>query len=383
MNRHEPSSCWPTTEQQLLLQAALLRGEAARTAWERWRSTTDIERIDPGSHRLLPLLYRNLRVLGIDDPLIGKLKGVYRRSWYENQLLLRDIATLVRQCHEAGIETMLLKGSALVLLHYREHGVRPMVDGDVLVRPEQALAAVHLLQRIGWKPVEPFLSSHLLATHGHSFVDSSGREIDLHWHVLHECCTARVDEGFWARAVPVQVHDVVTRALDPTDQLLHVCVHGARWNVIPTVRWVADAMAVLGSTPTAIAWERLVNEAQQQRLTLPLRDTLTYLREVFAAPVPLTVLSTLQQVPISRTEHIEHQYKTHDHRRRLFGYLPVLWFDYQRSDLCLPPPFKVAGFLRYLQYFWGLPSLRQACWRAATLIPRRLQAVAHSYAPEG
>lgn len=362
------------------MQAALLHGDAARMAWEQWRSTIDIERIDAGSHRLLPLLYRNLRALGVDDPLMGKLKGVYRRSWYENQLLLRNLATLVRQFHEAGIETMLLKGAALVLLHYREHGVRPMVDGDVLVRTEHALAAVHMLERIGWKPVEPFLPTHLLATHGQRFVDKTGHEIDLHWHALHECCTARADEAFWARSVPVPVHDVMTRALDPTDQLLHVCVHGARWNFIPTVRWVADAMTVICSTPTAIEWLRLLSEAQQRRLTLPLLDTLTYLREVLEAPIPMTVLSALQHAPVSRTERIEHHYKTHDHRRKLFGYLPVLWFDYQRSDLCLPLPFKVVGFVRYLQYFWGLPSLRQAIWRATTLVPRRLQAVARRYA---
>ena len=45
----------PTHEQELLLKAALLTGEACRKAWKAWKSRIDIENLDYGSSRLLPL----------------------------------------------------------------------------------------------------------------------------------------------------------------------------------------------------------------------------------------------------------------------------------------------------------------------------------------
>ena len=61
----------PTKEQELLLKAALLKGEEAIKAWHEWKTCVDIEFIDHGSNRLLPLLYFNLVQNDINDPIIN------------------------------------------------------------------------------------------------------------------------------------------------------------------------------------------------------------------------------------------------------------------------------------------------------------------------
>ena len=73
---HE-GGCWPTWEQESLLKAALLQGEEAIKAWHKWKSRVDVDQLDPGSLRLLPLLYRNLRTHGVEDPLMNRFKGIY------------------------------------------------------------------------------------------------------------------------------------------------------------------------------------------------------------------------------------------------------------------------------------------------------------------
>jgi len=110
--------CWPTWRQELLLRAALLRGKEAIAAWREWKSSVDVDRLDQGSRRLLPLLYRNLRAHGVEDPLMNSFKGIYRLTWYKNQMAFHKMTSLLRSFHHAGIETMLLKGAALVMLHY-------------------------------------------------------------------------------------------------------------------------------------------------------------------------------------------------------------------------------------------------------------------------
>jgi len=56
---HRVGGCWITKQQRLLLRAALLSGQDAIHAWENWIANVDIDRIDTGSYRLLPLLYHS------------------------------------------------------------------------------------------------------------------------------------------------------------------------------------------------------------------------------------------------------------------------------------------------------------------------------------
>jgi len=93
----------------MLLQAAHLQGKDAIKAWQEWKSGVDIDHLDAGSYRLLPLLYRNLRNNGVTGSLMEKFKGIYRLTWYRNQLLFRKMTTLLSSFHNAGIQTMILK----------------------------------------------------------------------------------------------------------------------------------------------------------------------------------------------------------------------------------------------------------------------------------
>jgi len=86
---------WPTAQQELLLRASLLKGKQATDAWEEWISTVDIDHLDLGSLRTLPLLYRNLHTQGVKHPLMSKLRGIYRLSWYKNQTLFHHIGSVL------------------------------------------------------------------------------------------------------------------------------------------------------------------------------------------------------------------------------------------------------------------------------------------------
>lgn len=66
-SRYAGKDCWPTRQQELLLQAALMRGPKAFEAWNQWRSSVDIEKLDPESLRLLPQLHDTLRREGVSD----------------------------------------------------------------------------------------------------------------------------------------------------------------------------------------------------------------------------------------------------------------------------------------------------------------------------
>ncbi len=308
---------------------------------------------------------------------MNRFKGIYRLTWYENQMLFHNMSTLLRSFHNAGIQTMILKGAALTLLHYRDYGLRPLGDFDVLVRTEQASAAINLLRKLGWTPKsrspEAFTETYISVTKGHGFENATGREFDLHWHVLTECCYTNVGDDFWDGAVLTKIHDVPTHALNPTDQLLHACVHGARWNPVPPFRWVADAMMIMKTSQSELDWGRLITQAQKRRLILPLRDALSYLRDVLDAPIPSEILQSLQNMPTSKTERIEHEARARP--AELVGPLRGLWFHYLRysrlvSDASLQH--KLIGFPIVLQHIWGADHLWQVPFYAIFKGMRRI-----------
>jgi hypothetical protein len=58
----------PTVDQEWLLLASLLAGPGVTDAWNEVRSRQNLDDIDIGWQRLIPLLYRNIRRHGIDNP---------------------------------------------------------------------------------------------------------------------------------------------------------------------------------------------------------------------------------------------------------------------------------------------------------------------------
>jgi len=366
--KKDAGGCWPTQEQRLLLRASLLRGQGATKAWQEWRSRADIQILDRGSLRLLPLLYRNLRTHGVDDPLMDRFKGFYRFTWYKNQMLFQTMGNLLVPFRQAGIQTLLFKGAALILLYYRDLGLRPMDDFDVLVPTDRAFEAIHLLQRLGWRPMRaggrfrrvpdrpqaPLFS----LTHGKPFGNGAGRKVDLHWHLLHECTGANADDDFWAAAAATQFQNTSVYVMNPTDELLNVCIHGAKWDILPPLRWVADAMKILETSNSSLDWNRLIAQVERRRLALPLRAALHYLRDELDAPVPPETLKGLDQIRATKLEQIDFGVVTHPRRpigpiRRLCHY----YLNYLRQFDGAAPGRPRFGFLNYLKHRWGLRHL--------------------------
>src|SRR4051794_32864599 len=96
---------WPTDEQELLLRAALGEGPSAVAAWQAWQARRDLDSVDPDESRLLPLVYQNLADQQADEPELARLRGVYRRTWYANQLTLQRTADRLRVFQKRGIRT--------------------------------------------------------------------------------------------------------------------------------------------------------------------------------------------------------------------------------------------------------------------------------------
>jgi len=355
----ERASWKPTPEQELLLRACLIRGDTGIDAWKRWRACVDINALDPGSQRLLPLLHQNLKAHGISQDIDGKLKGAYRETWYKNQLLFHRAATTMNLFRDAGIKTLVFKGPTLAVLYYGDIGLRPMNDFDLLVEKQNVSTVIEILKRSGWAPTADMssvpLDFVLEMQNSYGFINTETRaELDLHWHAFFECPTDNFDDQLWRRSSEVDLHGIRTRALDPTDELIYVCLHGSRTNRIPPIRWVADASAILKSSAPVIDWDRILRIAVSEKIVLPLKETFAYFAKLISGSVPTEFLSSLQEQSVL-AERIERW--SSEAPPSIAKVTLGLWFYVDRKQRRSPLAVKLFRFLKYIQLRWRVRQL--------------------------
>jgi hypothetical protein len=346
---------YPSDQQRLLLQAALLGREKGVQAWEHWRTGWNPEaHLDHGSFRTLPMLYRNLARMKVTDPELMRLKGIYRQSWVKNVSLFHETKALLLLLQQHHIPTMLLKGAALTTLYYKDSGTRPMADIDVMIPKDQARQCIDILHNAGWKAeFEAYLEYNLRYGRSMMFRKEDGIEADIHWFPLFESLGEGNSEDFWAHAVPISFSEIPVLALCAADNLLHVLIHGLKWNPEPPIRWVADAMMILQSTENPIDWSRFLELVKRFKVVLQIRGALQYLVQHFDAPVPPEVLLELSWMPVRISERLIYR---HDQRNPdmlpdgFFGKINLLFIEYIRhSDQ--KGVFRLSiGFLRFLRF---------------------------------
>jgi hypothetical protein len=271
------------------------------------RPQIDVDHLPGELHRLMPLLSKTLTLRGVDDPDLARLKGVYQFSWYRNTMLFTDAAELLRQLGAANIQTMLLRGAAIAIGYRGDVGIRAMNDVDVLVPPGDLDRARSLACVAGWHPLMTArpLERRIAAA---PVRKAHGRVVRLHWQPSANLSLpgTRWDQ-LWQRAVPVQISDAATYMPSAADHLVHACVDGARANSGSSLRWIADAMAILSAPTAELNWDVVVAEARRLRVSLLLSDALRYLQQTFDAIVPPLALSALRNTPTSFRDRLAHR----------------------------------------------------------------------------
>ena len=229
-----------------------------------------------------------------------------------------------------------------------------MDDVDVAVPLGHATAAIALLREEGLQPERRLTPDVVAVSHAETFTDGDDRTVDLHWDLLR---WSGRDEPFWEDAVPVDLRGVATRAPSATDQILLVAAHGAYWNAVHPMRWVADLHVLLRSP---IDWPRLEGLAVERELTAPLAHALAYVGDRFAAPVPegfAARLAARHPRPLRRVAHRVSALPPSP--RRSAGLLAVYVDAYvsrARQRGHRPTP---RGFLRFLQHHLEVDDRRQ------------------------
>lgn len=150
---------------------------------------------------------------------------------------------------------------------------------------------------------------------------------------------------------------------------------------MPPIRWIADAMAIMGESAEEIDWARLMRKAQKHRIIMPVKDALEYLKKTFNAPIPDGLLKSLSAVRISKIEQ-ENYEVTLDPMAppTTTKILRLLYYDYRWLSSSTSSRFKSLAFAKHLQVKWDIDRLWHVPLYVSIRMIRRVLA-ARSRAP--
>ena len=301
----------PSPVHTLLLRACLFEGDDAKDAWDELvESGVDcVELLKDGGHglrRLTPLLYRNLADFEseVDPRLLTQCRMATMREELRSKAYLAIVRTAVDALTVAGVQPIILKGTALAEVTYGDPVLRHSHDLELLVSPADTARAKEALCAIGCPTEDPPRATGWIRLH-----HESGLPIVLRSRLLeHEHYPSGWD-WFGPRAVTRTVAGRPVRVLSPADALHHACVHASYGLGRSSLQWAADACVLIAAEEFGDSRDRIDRDAfldtvEHCRSAIPALVSLGYLEAELGAPVPPEVLGRLT-VRVERAKAVE------------------------------------------------------------------------------
>ena len=252
-------------------------------------------------HGVAPLLHRSLSRIDDVSLVPERVTAVLRERYYitlaRNMIHYDELGTALRMFADAGIDVIILKGGALAETVYRDIGLRPFSDVDILVREEDLQRAKEVMAKIGYvldERISPAAHNEEFGCDLH-YVINEGHVLEIHWHIARKTGNDRytrilIDE-LWKRALPARIADVDTLVLSPEDLLLHLCIHLPRHRYNRLI-WFCDIAEVVRQGD--VDWDRLVETAKECRAMAYMYYGLHFTDDLLGRGVPERVLDELK-----------------------------------------------------------------------------------------
>ncbi|HWR11159.1 MAG TPA: nucleotidyltransferase family protein [Rectinemataceae bacterium] len=271
---------------------------AERTGWE---SVVRCAR----KAQLSPLLYHALRAVSPStkappQSALDALRTDHLRSLCRNMRILHTVSEIVAECNAKNIPVILLKGAALATAVYKDPGLRPMGDVDILVG-RQDIPEVHaILTRKGYRNLPD--KDMMAANHVPPCISPGKPTIEIHFTILEEAQANSFNAGeLFERAVPITLSGVGAMTLAPEDGLLHLCEHAGAHHVFEKgIRSMVDISRLSEKYRDCFAWEAVWARADEWGIRRSLALCLSLCKKYIGFVIPSYIQDWL-----SKQENVE------------------------------------------------------------------------------
>lgn len=204
-------------------------------------------------HRVMPLLYRNLKTTcpqDVPDDILAKLRNYFLINSSRNLFLSSQVLKLLNLLKENGIVAIPFKGPVLAESVYGDLTLRQFADLDILVHKRNAIKARNLLISNGFRPEIELnrdqVNAYLRSEYYFTVLSNDGRVfIELHWEIAgRNSFFPLYVESLQDRLEQTALAGKEVRHISPEDLLLYLCIHGNKdsWMNLEQICCVAELM---------------------------------------------------------------------------------------------------------------------------------------------
>jgi hypothetical protein len=280
---------WPTGGLDQLLKAALLPDEeAAGRHAARWLDENDIDHVAFREHRLLAAISDRFGRKLAGHPAHPRLVGLQKMLWTKSRLAMREAEPALQAMIDAGSAVMLIKGASRIAVNASAQRGRVAHDIDILVRPQDMVAAFDVLRDRDWQiatGVSPqYLRTRLASLRSMNFFKGSFGDIDLHQQAYDGSQQSAEDDlAIWQRAQSAEFNGVSLLVPSPADRMALAIAHGGL-DAHTHSDWLVDCAVAIQSGE--VDWEVFANIVARRRLAVAAAVALSYLRLEIGIEVP-------------------------------------------------------------------------------------------------
>ncbi|MEX0763059.1 MAG: nucleotidyltransferase family protein [Dehalococcoidia bacterium] len=234
----------------------------------------------------------------VPTAVIEDLKILHRRNTVRRMYFRQELSRILSTLRQHDIPVIVLKGAALAETVYRDPGIRPMADLDILVPHELAHEAQSIIGGMGYAPGgNPEDHEDTEENHRHLPVligVDKPTVVEVHRHVVRLDSPLHFNiSGFWDRARDQMIADVQVKVLGPEDLIIHLSLNfflDRRFRSGAALGQLADIAETIRQYEREIDWELLFDTLRSYKLMGPVGCSVVLAHKLLDAPVSDAVL---------------------------------------------------------------------------------------------
>jgi hypothetical protein len=194
----------------------------------------------------------------------------------------------------SGVEILVIKGPVLSSRCYGDPGVRQYADLDLIVRDEDILRSTEVMNSLGYAANIPVGAIKAAKIPGEYAFRQRATKLLVEFHTgqtFRYYPQPLPMEKIFARQARVPVEGQEVPGLSVEDELVLICIHGAKhfWE---RLLWIADVAALVSRQE--VDWDRTLAAAQEVGAERMLRVGLRLAMEVAGAQLPQRISEWVQ-----------------------------------------------------------------------------------------
>jgi hypothetical protein len=255
---------------------------------------------------VMPLVYRSLQTTCpevIPPAILDQLRDSFRTNLVRNEILARELVTLLKLLRAHGISVTPFKGPTLSTSAYGHLSLRQFGDLDLFVPKGDLPRASEVLVSHGYQSndqVHHEPGGDPLQAKYHSFVGQDGLvRVDVQWMITDSQFSFHLDHEDWrARLVPIPLTGTPVLIFPTEVLLLILCVHGSK-HLWTKLQWLCDVAELLRAHPK-LDWERVNGYASRLGSQRMLALRVLFAHDLLGTTLSTEVLERLKQDKVAQ-----------------------------------------------------------------------------------